>query len=180
MEDILNIERPTEETVANRSKMFTFYLPKKRHMTKYCNKAIWEEKTTSSTMTCTEGRYSDDDFGAVGAGFESQVKHGYLCCNPSLLCEVYLTLLSTRGLLATDLVSLNPGLVTRTTPKLASSNYHTNGRMSTDFTCIAPLSLSAIGLELLTRQPRSDTWTTRLPQPHISCTKTLEICRNEQ
>ncbi|GFW91514.1 hypothetical protein TNCV_3376771 [Trichonephila clavipes] len=50
---------------------------------------------------------------------------------------------ATRGLLATDLVILNHGQVTRTTPELASPspNYHTNGtfELSKDLTCIAPL-----------------------------------------
>ncbi|GFT51213.1 hypothetical protein TNCV_5036481 [Trichonephila clavipes] len=46
---------------------------------------------------------------------------------------------ATRGLLATDLVTLNYGQVTRTTPELPppSSNYHINGRtfeLSTDLT----------------------------------------------
>ncbi|GFT13463.1 hypothetical protein TNCV_2515121 [Trichonephila clavipes] len=53
---------------------------------------------------------------------------------------------STRGLSATDLVILNHGQVTRTTPELVlplltTTLHHTNGRtfeLSTDLTCIAP------------------------------------------
>ncbi|GFT55303.1 hypothetical protein TNCV_1021761 [Trichonephila clavipes] len=37
---------------------------------------------------------SEADYGAVGAGFESRVRHGCLFCN-SPLCDVCLTLTST-------------------------------------------------------------------------------------
>ncbi|GFT67443.1 uncharacterized protein TNCV_2360561 [Trichonephila clavipes] len=35
---------------------------------------------------------SNADCGAVGSGFESRVRHGCLCCNPFLLCDVCFTL----------------------------------------------------------------------------------------
>ncbi|GFX67782.1 hypothetical protein TNCV_1564831 [Trichonephila clavipes] len=37
-------------------------------------------------------RYSHADCGTVGSGFEFQLRHGCLCCNPSLLCDVGFTL----------------------------------------------------------------------------------------
>ncbi|GFS84126.1 uncharacterized protein TNCV_2365111 [Trichonephila clavipes] len=89
--------------------------------------------------------------------------------NIILLCS------ATRGLLATDLVVWNHGQVTRSPPELApvSPNYHTtpkrgNFELTTDFKCIAlkhTEGFSDIGLELMTRQARSDTLTTRLPRP---------------
>ncbi|GFV05182.1 hypothetical protein TNCV_223951 [Trichonephila clavipes] len=42
-------------------------------------------------------RYSDADCGAVGSGFESRIRHGCLCCNPSLLCDVCLALTSMQA-----------------------------------------------------------------------------------
>ncbi|GFW84353.1 hypothetical protein TNCV_1132221 [Trichonephila clavipes] len=37
---------------------------------------------------------SDADCSTVGSGFASRVRHGCLCCNPSLLCDVCFTLTS--------------------------------------------------------------------------------------
>ncbi|GFT53496.1 hypothetical protein TNCV_3324781 [Trichonephila clavipes] len=80
---------------------------------------------------------------------------------------------ATRGLLATVLVILNHGQVTRTAPELAptSPNYHitpTGGlKSSPQIHLHRPLSqrvFSGTGLEV-TSQPRSDTLTTRLPRP---------------
>ncbi|GFV42830.1 hypothetical protein TNCV_3580801 [Trichonephila clavipes] len=64
------------------------------------------------------------------------------------------------------------GQVTWMTPELAASspNYHTNGRkfrLSTDLACIAALngeSLVVQGSNSGQSQPRSDTYTTRLPR----------------
>ncbi|GFS51195.1 hypothetical protein TNCV_3532841 [Trichonephila clavipes] len=77
---------------------------------------------------------------------------------------------STRGLLVTDHGILNHGQVTWTTPELAHTLL-TTGRtfqLSVDLTRIAALhggSLVVLGLNSCQGQPRSDTLTTRLPQP---------------
>ncbi|GFT98098.1 uncharacterized protein TNCV_789181 [Trichonephila clavipes] len=103
---------------------------------------------------------------------------------------------STRGLLATDLVVLNHGKLTKTTPELVPLSllpHHYNGRTfepSIDLMCIAPYtggSFNGTGLELVRCQPRSETLATRLPRPryveglmHVKSIEvlTLEIWRS--
>ncbi|GFW66038.1 hypothetical protein TNCV_588641 [Trichonephila clavipes] len=79
---------------------------------------------------------------------------------------------ATPKLMATDFVILNYDQMTRTTPELASPspNYHTIGRTfehSSDLTFIAHPTrriFSSTRPELMTRRPRSDALTTRLPR----------------
>ncbi|GFX82633.1 hypothetical protein TNCV_1193081 [Trichonephila clavipes] len=47
------------------------------------------DNTTQNMLATGYTVVSDTDCGAVGAGFESRVRHGRLCCNPSL-CDVVL------------------------------------------------------------------------------------------
>ncbi|GFU39570.1 uncharacterized protein TNCV_386601 [Trichonephila clavipes] len=81
---------------------------------------------------------------------------------------------ATRGLLATDLVILNHGQVTRTTPELAPPLLTTTPQQREDVSALDRFNvhrsltrwiLSGTVLELVTSQPRSDTLTTRLPRP---------------
>ncbi|PRD20975.1 UNVERIFIED_CONTAM: hypothetical protein NCL1_53128 [Trichonephila clavipes] len=89
---------------------------------------------------------------------------------------------ATRGLLATDLVILNHGQVTRMTPELTPTILTTTPHqretfeLSTDLTCNSPHhggSLSGTELELVTRQPLSDTLTTMLPRPYYRAARGL-------
>ncbi|GFV30562.1 uncharacterized protein TNCV_41871 [Trichonephila clavipes] len=80
---------------------------------------------------------------------------------------------ATRRLLATDLVILNHGQVTRMTPKLAPSLLTTTSHQWEDVSALDIFNVhrsltrwvfSGTGLELVTCQQRSDTFTTRLPR----------------
>ncbi|GFX93931.1 uncharacterized protein TNCV_3412941 [Trichonephila clavipes] len=80
---------------------------------------------------------------------------------------------ATRGLLATGHVILNHGQVTWTTPELAPRLLTTTPQQREDVStldrfnvhlCPTRRVFSGTGLEV-TSQPRSDTYTTRLPRP---------------
>ncbi|GFW12334.1 hypothetical protein TNCV_815891 [Trichonephila clavipes] len=70
----------------------------------------------------------------------------------------YDEILPTRGLLVTDLVNLNHGQVTRTTPELAPqllTSTQTRGRLSLDiFSVDRPPLFTGTRLELMTLRPR--------------------------
>ncbi|GFV53757.1 uncharacterized protein TNCV_4589211 [Trichonephila clavipes] len=78
-----------------------------------------------------------------------------------------------------DCVILSHGQVMRTTTELASPLLTTTPHQRKDVSaldrfnvhhCPTRLVFSGTGFELITRQPRSDTLTTRLPQPRfVAC-----------
>ncbi|GFW11302.1 hypothetical protein TNCV_3808221 [Trichonephila clavipes] len=101
----------------------------------------WNQDSNSQ-LSCYEFMISRAIM-AYGMVRESGLLPGVMTCNDPRW-EKPIWRWATLGLLATDLVILNYGQVTRTTPELVSPspNYRTNGRMfelTTDLTCIALL-----------------------------------------
>ncbi|GFW37819.1 hypothetical protein TNCV_4630241 [Trichonephila clavipes] len=77
---------------------------------------------------------------------------------------------AARGLFSTDLIILNHGQVTRTTPELAPHpNYHTNGRtffeLSTDLMSIAPLHVGSYRI-ITSDKPYPQTMCAASETPH--------------
>ncbi|GFY03585.1 uncharacterized protein TNCV_3092111 [Trichonephila clavipes] len=97
-------------------------------------------------------------------------------------CQLTSHCLATRGLLATDLVILNHGQVTRMTPEVAPHLLTTTPHQRKDVRaldkfvvhrCLTRRVFSGTKLEFVTSHPQADTLTIRLPWPRLTAKQTM-------